>query len=70
MLCSMQNWAEDLYFRELDLKYPGVTDAVVCEVYINPIAIFVLHISNLMLLWFDCLHKLVLLECKLKGYHA
>lgn len=26
---SMQNWAEDLYFRELDLNYPGVTEAMV-----------------------------------------
>jgi hypothetical protein len=26
---SMQNWAEDLYFKELDLNYPGVTDAMV-----------------------------------------
>lgn len=26
---SMQNWAEDLYFRELDLNYPGGTDALV-----------------------------------------
>ncbi|KAG0616241.1 hypothetical protein M758_5G101200 [Ceratodon purpureus] len=26
---SMQNWAEDLYFRELDLDYPGVIDAMV-----------------------------------------
>ncbi|KAG0582585.1 hypothetical protein M758_3G071600 [Ceratodon purpureus] len=26
---SMQNWVEDLYFKELDLNYPGVTDAMV-----------------------------------------
>lgn len=26
---SMQNWAEDLYFKELDLNYPGPTDAMV-----------------------------------------
>lgn len=25
---SVQNWAEDLYFRQLDLNYPGVTDAM------------------------------------------
>lgn len=29
LFCSMQNWAEDLYFKELDLNYPGVTDAMV-----------------------------------------
>ncbi|XP_073390401.1 probable feruloyl esterase A isoform X2 [Physcomitrium patens] len=26
---SIQNWAEDIYFRELDLHYPGVIDAMV-----------------------------------------
>ncbi|CAK9261816.1 unnamed protein product [Sphagnum jensenii] len=26
---SMQNWAEDLYFKQLDLNYPGVSDAMV-----------------------------------------
>jgi hypothetical protein len=25
----MQNWAEDLYFKQLDLNYPGVSDAMV-----------------------------------------
>jgi hypothetical protein len=29
MVGSMQNWVEDLYFKELDLNYPGVTDAMV-----------------------------------------
>ncbi|CAK9862890.1 unnamed protein product [Sphagnum jensenii] len=28
-MTSMQNWAEDLYFKQLDVKYPGVTDAMV-----------------------------------------
>ncbi|KAL2610731.1 hypothetical protein R1flu_029304 [Riccia fluitans] len=26
---SYQNWAEDLYFRQLDLNYPGIEDAMV-----------------------------------------
>lgn len=26
---SMKNWVEDLYFKELDLNYPGVSDAMV-----------------------------------------
>lgn len=26
---SMQNWVEDLYFKELDLNYPGINDAMV-----------------------------------------
>lgn len=26
---SIQNWMEDLYFRQLDLKYPGITGAMV-----------------------------------------
>eukprot|EP00246_Nothoceros_aenigmaticus_P018769 TRINITY_DN9991_c0_g1_i1.p1 TRINITY_DN9991_c0_g1~~TRINITY_DN9991_c0_g1_i1.p1 ORF type:complete len:317 (-),score=21.71 TRINITY_DN9991_c0_g1_i1:195-1145(-) len=26
---SLQNWAEDLFFKQLDLNYPGVTDAMV-----------------------------------------
>jgi len=34
VLRSMQNWAEDLYFRELDLNYPGVTDAMVQAIYL------------------------------------
>jgi predicted alpha/beta-hydrolase family hydrolase len=28
-MTSMQNWAEDLYFKQLDVNYPGVTDAMV-----------------------------------------
>jgi hypothetical protein len=31
---SMQNWAEDLYFKQLDVKYPGVTDAMV-QIFIS-----------------------------------
>jgi hypothetical protein len=34
---SMQNWAEDLYFRELDLNYPGVTDAMVSNMHFSSI---------------------------------
>ena len=26
---SIQNWMEDLYFKQLDLNYPGVTGAMV-----------------------------------------
>ena len=33
----MQNWAEDLYFRELDLDYPGVIDAMVRNWHSSPI---------------------------------
>lgn len=29
MIGSMQNWVEDLYFKELDLNYPGISDAMV-----------------------------------------
>lgn len=28
----MQNWAEDLYFKQLDLNYPDVTDAMVGDI--------------------------------------
>jgi hypothetical protein len=33
-MTSMQNWAEDLYFKQLDVKYPGVTDAMV-QIFIS-----------------------------------
>lgn len=33
-MTSMQNWAEDLYFKQLDVNYPGVTDAMV-QIFIS-----------------------------------
>ncbi|CAL5415779.1 unnamed protein product [Camellia sinensis] len=27
---SLQNWIEDLYWKQLDLNYPGMPDAMVC----------------------------------------
>ena len=44
VVCSMQNWAEDLYFRELDLNYPGLSDAMV---NLSPFQ----YILNHILLW-------------------
>lgn len=27
---SIMNWIEDLYWKQLDLNYPGMDDAMVC----------------------------------------
>ena len=27
---SIMNWIEDLYWKQLDLNYPGMSDAMVC----------------------------------------
>lgn len=27
--CSLQNWIEDLYWKQLDINYPGMDDAMV-----------------------------------------
>lgn len=51
LVCSIQNWAEDIYFRELDLHYPGVIDAMVRNLNISLIIIFPLYLSIFILFW-------------------
>lgn len=31
LLCSLQNWIEDLYWKQHDINYPGMDDAMVCK---------------------------------------
>lgn len=40
--CSIQNWIEDLFWKQLDLNYPGMPDAMVIlyEVYDRNLCIF------------------------------
>lgn len=28
--CSIQNWISDLYWKQIDIDYPGIDDAMVC----------------------------------------
>lgn len=30
--CSIQNWVEDLFWKQLDLNYPDMPDAMVYEI--------------------------------------
>lgn len=32
LLYSLQNWIEDLYWKQHEINYPGMDDAMVCAV--------------------------------------
>lgn len=40
---SIQNWVEDLYWKQLDIDYPGVDCAMVCA---QPTIIIIIHVSS------------------------
>ena len=50
VVCSIENWTEDLYFRQLDLKYPGVTGAMVSNLHYS--SIISLSLPRIHLLYF------------------